>query len=62
VKALNAWLKAAIEPVQAQKEGKAFQPDLSKSWLSDAWDTVSDAASSVDWGQVTKIGCKPCPM
>jgi hypothetical protein len=61
VKALNAWLKAAIEPVQAHKEGKAFQPDLSKSWLSDAWDTVSDAASSVDWSKVGQIGLQALP-
>lgn len=72
VKALNAWLKAAIEPVQAYQGGKAFQPDFSKSWLSDAWDTVtetvsdvagtvSDAASSVDWGKIGQIGLQALP-
>jgi hypothetical protein len=65
VKALNAWLKAAIEPVQAHQGGKAFQPDFSKSWLSDAWDTVtdtvSDVASSVDWGKVGQIGLQALP-
>lgn len=72
VKALNAWLKAAIEPVQAHQGGKAFQPDFSKSWLSDAWDTVSgavsdvadtvsSAASSVDWGKVGQLGLQALP-
>lgn len=64
-KALNEWLKAALEPVQAYQGGKAFQPDFSKSWLSDAWDsvtdTVGDLASSVDWGKVGQIGLQALP-
>ncbi|MCA0296924.1 MAG: hypothetical protein LCH96_16760 [Actinobacteria bacterium] len=66
-KALGLWMQAAVEPIQASKEGKAYQPsvDLSKSWFSDAWDTVSstvsDVASSVDWGKVTQVGMQALP-
>ena len=62
-KALGLWLQAAVEPIQAQKEGKAYQPsvDLTKSWLLDAWDSVSDVASSVDWGKVTQVGMQALP-
>jgi hypothetical protein len=61
--ALQKWLQAAIEPVLAHKQGKAYQPsvDWSKSWLSDAWDTVSDTVSTVDWGQVAQIGTEVLP-
>ena len=65
--ALTRWLQAAMEPVQAQKEGKAFQPsvDLSKNWFTDAvssvGDAVSDAVSSVNWGQVTQVGMQVLP-
>jgi hypothetical protein len=62
-KALGKWMQAAIEPVQAHKEGKAYQPsvDLSKSWISDAVDWVGDQASKVDWQQVGKIGMELLP-
>jgi hypothetical protein len=60
-KALNAWLKAAVEPVQAYQGGKAFQPNYSKSWLSDAWDSVADTVSDVDWGKVGQIGLQALP-
>jgi len=61
--ALSAWLSAAVEPVQAQKSGKAYQPsvDLSKSWFSDIVDTVGDAVSSVNWGQVAQVGMQALP-
>jgi hypothetical protein len=61
--ALGAWLGAAVEPVQAQKSGKAYQPsvDLSKSWFSDIVDTVGDAVSHVDWGQVAQVGMRALP-
>jgi len=62
-KALSAWLAAAVEPVQAQKSGKAYQPsvDMSKSWFSDIVDTVGDAVSHVDWGQVANVGMRALP-
>ena len=61
--ALEAWLKAAVEPVKAHKEGKAYQPgDLGKSWVTDAFDAVSDAVSSVDWGQVAQVGMRALPF
>jgi hypothetical protein len=71
-KALGTWMAAAVEPIQAHKEGKEYTPDLSKSWFSDAWDTVSDAASSVastvsdvasnvNWGQVAQVGMQALP-
>jgi len=61
--ALGAWLGAAVEPVQAQKSGKAYQPtvDLSKSWFSDITDSIGDAVSSVDWGQVANVGMRALP-
>jgi hypothetical protein len=61
--ALGAWLGAAVEPVQAQKSGKAYQPtvDLSKSWFSDITDSIGDAVSSVDWGQVAQVGMRALP-
>ncbi|WP_369138155.1 hypothetical protein [Modestobacter versicolor] len=61
-KALGLWMQAAVQPVQAQQQGKAYQPDLSKSWLSDAWDTVSDAVSGVDWGEVAQVGMRALPL
>ena len=62
--ALGKWLQAAIEPVQAQKEGKAFQPsvDLSKDWFSDAISSVGHAVSSVHWGQVAQVGMQALPF
>lgn len=59
--ALGVWLKAAIEPIQAQKTGKDYTPDLSKSWFSSIVHTISDAAKKVDWGQVAKIGMQAVP-
>jgi hypothetical protein len=61
--ALGKWMEAAVEPVQAQKEGKAYQPsvDLSKSWFSDAIDSVGHAVSSVDWGKVAQVGMQALP-
>ncbi|RMB60235.1 hypothetical protein [Tessaracoccus antarcticus] len=61
-KALGMWLQAAIQPIQAHKEGKEYSPDLSKSWLSDAWDTVTDTVADVDWGQVAQIGMRTLPL
>jgi hypothetical protein len=62
-KALGHWMQAAIEPVQAHKEGKAYQPsvDLSKSWFSDAIDWVGEQASNVDWRQVAQVGMEALP-
>lgn len=61
--ALEAWLKAAVEPVQAHKEGKAYQPgDLDKSWFSDAIDSIGDAVSTVNWGQVAQVGMQALPF
>lgn len=65
--ALQRWMKAAIEPVQAHKDGKAYQPsvDLSKSWFDDAissiGDAVGDAVSNVNWGQVAQVGMQALP-
>lgn len=65
--ALQHWMRAAIEPVQAHKDGKAYQPsvDLSKSWFSDAissiGDTIGDAVSNVNWGQVAQVGMQALP-
>jgi hypothetical protein len=61
--ALGAWLGAAVEPVQAQKSGKAYQPsvDLSKSWFSDITDSIGDVVSSVDWGRVAQVGMQALP-
>jgi len=63
-KALGAWMKAAIEPVQAQKEGKDYQPsvDLSKNWFTDAVDWVGDQASHVNWQQVAQVGMQALPF
>jgi hypothetical protein len=60
--ALTAWLQAAIEPVQAQQQGKAFQPDLAKSWFSDAIDSIGSAVSHVPWQQVAQIGMQALPL
>jgi hypothetical protein len=62
--ALERWLQAAVEPVQAHKEGKAYQPslDLSKSWFDDAIGSIGDAVSSVDWGEVTRVGMQVLPL
>jgi hypothetical protein len=64
VKALNAWLKAAIEPVQAHKEGKAYQPsvDLTKNWFTDAAGWVGEQASHVNWGKVAQTGMDLLPL
>ena len=61
--ALARWLQAALEPVQAQKEGKAFQPsvDLSKNWFDDAISSIGHAVSSVNWGQVAQVGMQVLP-
>ncbi len=61
-KALGKWLEAALQPAQAQKQGKTFQPpDLSKSWFSDAVDWIGDQASKVDWGRVAQVGMQALP-
>ena len=62
--ALGKWMQAALEPVQAQKEGKAFQPsvDMSKDWFSDAISSVGQAVSSVNWGQVAQVGMQALPF
>jgi hypothetical protein len=67
-KALGVWLAAAVEPVQAHKEGKAYQPDLTKNWLDDiggalsgAVSSVGDFVSGVDWGQVAQVGMQALP-
>ena len=61
--ALGTWMKAALEPVQAHKEGKDYQPsvDLSKNWFSDAIDSIGHAAASVDWGKVAQVGMQALP-
>lgn len=61
--ALAKWLQAAIEPVQAHKEGKAYQPsvDLSKNWFTDAVSSVGHAIESVPWGQVAQVGMQVLP-
>jgi hypothetical protein len=64
---LGRWMQAAIEPVQAQKEGKAYQPsvDLNKNWFTDAVgsavDSIGDAISHVDVRQVAQIGMQALP-
>jgi len=62
--ALLAWLQAALEPVQAHKQGKAFQPsvDMSKDWFSDAINSIGHAVSSVNWGQVAQVGMQALPF
>jgi hypothetical protein len=62
--ALAAWLQAAIEPVQAHKEGKAYQPsvDLDKDWFGDAINSIGHAVSSVNWGQVAQVGMQALPF
>jgi hypothetical protein len=64
VTALGAWMQAAVEPVQAHKEGKAYQPsvDLEKDWFSDITDSIGDAVSSVNWGQVAQVGMQALPF
>jgi hypothetical protein len=60
---LGRWMQAAIEPVQAQKEGKAYQPsvDMSKNWFTDAVDSIGDAISKVDVQQVVQVGMRALP-
>lgn len=64
---LGAWLKAALEPVEASKAGKAYQPsvDLSKNWFTDAVSSIGDAigsaASSIPWQQVGQVGMQMLP-
>lgn len=62
--ALGSWLQAAIEPLQATKEGKAYQPsvDLSKSWLSSIADSIGDVVSSVNWDKVGQVGMQLLPL
>lgn len=62
--ALGSWMQAALEPVQAQKEGKAFQPsvDMSKDWFSDAISSIGHAVSGVNWGQVAQVGMQALPF
>jgi hypothetical protein len=62
--ALQKWLAAAVEPVQAQKSGKSYQPsgNLGKGWFDDVVSTVGDAVQSVDWGKVTQIGMQVLPV
>jgi hypothetical protein len=62
--ALERWMQAAIEPVQAHKEGKAYQPsvDLTKNWFTDAVGSIGDAVSSVNWGQVAQVGMQALPF
>jgi hypothetical protein len=62
--ALLAWLQAALEPVQAHKQGKAFQPsvDMSKDWFGDAINSIGHAVSSVNWGQVAQVGMQALPF
>jgi hypothetical protein len=61
--ALQRWMQAALEPVQAHKEGKAYQPsiDLTKSWFTDAIGTLGDVVSAVDWRQVAQVGMQILP-
>jgi len=61
--ALQHWLTTAVQPVQAQKSGKAYQQavDLSKSWFDDIVNTVGDAVSHVNWGQVAQVGMQILP-
>jgi hypothetical protein len=61
--ALATWLQAAVEPVQAHKEGKDYQPsvDLSKDWFTEAINSVGEAIGSVDWGKVAQVGMSTLP-
>ena len=61
--ALTAWLQAALEPTQAYKQGKDYQPsvDLSKDWFSDAISSIGHAVSSVNWQQVAQVGMHALP-
>jgi hypothetical protein len=61
--ALRKWIQAAVEPVQAQKQGKAYQPsvDLTKSWFDDAVNWVGEQASKINWGQVAQVGMQALP-
>jgi hypothetical protein len=61
--ALAKWIQLAVEPVQAQKEGKAYQPsvDLSKGWFDDAVDWVGDQVSNINWNQVAQVGMQALP-
>jgi hypothetical protein len=58
--ALQKWLQAAMEPVQAHQQGKAYQPsvELDKGWF----DSITDAFSSVPWNTVAKIGMQALPL
>jgi hypothetical protein len=62
--ALARWMQAAVEPVQAHKEGKAYQPsvDLNKNWFDDAINSIGQAVSSVNWGQVAQVGMQALPF
>lgn len=62
--ALAKWLQAAVEPVQAHKEGKAYKAsvDLEKNWFTQAVSDIGDAVSSVDWGQVAQVGMQALPF
>jgi hypothetical protein len=62
--ALGKWMEAAIEPVQAHKEGKDYQPsvDLNKSWFDDATSWLGDQVSKVDWSQVAQVGMRALPV
>lgn len=64
VTGLQHWMLAALEPVQAQQGGKAYQPsvDLTKNWFSDAINTIGNVASSIPWGQVAQVGMQILPM
>jgi hypothetical protein len=61
--ALQHWMLAALEPVQAQQQGKAYQPSvpMDKSWLGDALNTIGQAASSI-LPVVTQVGMQILPM
>ena len=63
-KALAVWLQAALEPVQAHKQGKGYQPsvDMSKNWFTEAISDIGDVVSSVDWGQVAQVGMQALPF
>lgn len=69
-KALGKWLEAALEPIQAQKDGKDFTPtDLEKNWFTDATSWVSHAVqdvgqvvSQIPWQQVAQVGMQALPI
>jgi hypothetical protein len=70
-KALGKWLEAALEPIQAQKDGKDYTPstDLAKNWFTDATSWVSHAVqdvghvvSQVPWQQVAQVGMQALPI